>query len=448
MNTALMLPLFLVLLILTAFFNLAEMALVAARTSALEYAENATAARKVLDLKKRPALFLAAIRAGDLITDLLTGAFIVSWIEGLIRTGMNALPVIGGYASAVAGLGAFVVVSYLMLVFTDLAPKSIALSAPERAAMLIASPLRLLIFVARPFLAVLEGSNTLVLRILRVKPQSEERVTQAAIRRVLSEGLGAGALLSFERSMMERVLDLDHRSVRTVMTGRRYIDLLATDMDEDRLREAVLGATASRLLLAEQDNLDKLVGIVSRADVLSDLTRGGNIDLSAIAVAPAYVSENASVLSVLETLKSVPVHMVIVVDELGSVVGLATLADVLEAVAGDVTRPKGSAMATEISHLTAQADGSYLVSGNKPVDDVAETLPLAAPIDRGYKTMAGLVIDRLRRIPNEGETIDLPTLTIEVISVQQGVVKTLKLVPKWRGRARRWRQHQSFKQGP
>lgn len=121
-------------------------------------------------LKKRPGLFLAAIRAGDLITDLLTGAFVVSWIEGLIRAGLGAVPVVGGYASAVAGLGAFVIVSYLMLVFADLAPTSIALSAPERAAMLIAGPLRLLIAAARPFVAVLEGSNALILQILGVKP--------------------------------------------------------------------------------------------------------------------------------------------------------------------------------------------------------------------------------------------------------------------------------------
>jgi putative hemolysin len=284
--------------------------------------------------------------------------------------------------------------------------------------------------VARPFLAALESCNAMVLKILGVKPQSEDRITQQEIRRVLSEGLSAGALMSFERSMMERVLDLDHRSVRTVMTGRRYIDVLATDMDESKLREAVLGAKASRLLVAEEGNLDKLVGIVSRADALAGLARGGQVDLSAIAIPAAYVSENASVLGVLETLKSLPVHMVIVVDEFGSVVGLVTLADVLEAVAGDITSPQGVAMEKEVSHFHPQPDGSYIVSGNLPVDDVAETVAFTAPIDRGYKTMAGLVIDQLRHIPCEGETVNLPSLKIEVVSVDHGVVKTLKLIPQ------------------
>jgi putative hemolysin len=430
MSSAQMFTLFLALLALTAFFNLAEMALVAARASKLQSGENAKAAESVLTLKKQPGRFLAAIRAGDLATDLLTGALVVTWIEDLIRSGLRGLPLVGAYASAFAGVAAFVIVSYIILVFADLAPKSIALIAPERAAMLVARPLRLFILVARPFLAVLEVSNSLVLRVLGVKPQSEEKVTQGEIRRVLSEGLSAGALLSFERSMMERVLDLDHRSVRTVMTGRRHIQFLHTDGDAEKLRGAVLEATASLLLVTDQGNLDKLIGIVSRADVLAVIAKGETVDLAAMATEPAYVSEYASVLSVLETLKRIRFHMVIIVDEFGSLMGLVTLADVLEAVAGDVTTDEGAPGDTEESQLEREADGSYLVPGDQPVDDIVEALLLPSPVARTYKTMAGLVTARLRRLPHEGEVIELPTLRIEVISIEQGAVKKLRLIPK------------------
>jgi putative hemolysin len=197
--------------------------------------------------------------------------------------------------------------------------------------------LRLLIVVARPFFAVLETSNSLVLRTFGVKPESEERVTEEEIRSVLSKGLSSGVLSSFERSMMERVLDLDRRSVRTVMTGRRDIQFLEAGSDAEKLRATVLQATASFLLVTEKGNLDQLTGIVSRADVLASIAKGETVDLAAMATAPAYVAEYASVLSVLETLKRVPFHIVVVVDEFGSLMGLVTLADVLEAVAGDVT---------------------------------------------------------------------------------------------------------------
>lgn len=434
MNSALMFTLFLVLLALTAFFNLAEMALVAARASVLESAENATAAENVLTLKQRPGLFLAALRAGDLITDLLTGAFVVTWLEDWIGSGLRGLPLVGAYAAAFAGFAAFIVVSYIILVFGDLAPKSLALSAPERAAMLIAAPLRLLILVARPFFAVLEVSNSLVLRVLGVKPRSEERVTEEEIRRILSKGLSTGALLSYERSMMERVLDLDHRSVRTVMTGRSRIQFLQVDSDVEKLRGALLEATASLLLVTDHGDLDQLIGIVSRADVLAAIVKGETVDLAAMAAAPAYVSEYASVLSVLETLKGIPFHVVVVVDEFGTLMGLVTLADVLEAVAGDVTADDGALRDAEERPLEKELDGSYLVPGEQPVDDIVEALLLPAPVARHYKTMAGLVIDRLRRIPHQGEIIELPTLRIEVISIEQGAVKNLRLIPTNQGK--------------
>jgi putative hemolysin len=430
MDGAWMFTFFLVLLALTAFFNLAEMALVAARASMLESAGNVKAANTALTLKKQPGLFLAAIRAGDLITDLLTGAFVVTWIEDFMRSGLRGLPVVGAYVSAFAGFAAFIIISYIILVFGDLVPKSIALGAPERVAMLIAHPLRLLILVARPFLGVLEVSNSLVLRVLRVNPQTEERVTEEEIRGILSKGLSAGVLLSFERSMMERVLDLDRRSVRTVMTGRRHIQFLPTDCDAEKLRGAVLEATASRLLVADEGNLDKLIGIVSRADVLAAIAKGETVDLGAMAAAPVYVAEHASALSILETLKRIALHMAVVVDEYGSLVGLVTLADVLEAVAGDITTDAGTDGNAAERPLEKEMDGTYVVPGEQPVDDIVEALLLPAPLARNYKTMAGLVTDRLRRIPREGEVIELPTLRIEVISIQQGAVKCLRLIPK------------------
>ncbi len=343
---------------------------------------------------------------------------------------LRGLPFLGAYTSALAGFAAVVVISYIVLVFADLVPKSIALSAPERAAMLIASLLGLLILVARPFLAVLEVSNSLVLRILGVKTQNEETVTEDEIRRVLSEGLSAGALLSFERSMMERVLDLDRRSVRTVMTGRRHIQFLQTDSDADKLKGAVFKATASLLLVTDQGNLDQLIGIVSRADVLAAIAKGETIDLVAMATAPAYVAEYASVLSVIETLKRTAFHVAIVVDEFGSLMGLVTLADVLEAVAGDVTTDDVALGDAEERPLEQEVDGSYLVPGEQPVDDIVEALLLPAPDARNYKTMAGLVIDRLRRLPLEGEVVELPTLQIEIISIEGGTVKKLRLIPK------------------
>ena len=421
------LAVFVLLLALTAFFNLAEMALVAARGAMLDQAANQVAAGRVIRLKQRPGLFLAAIRAGDLVTDLLIGAYVVTWLERAFRGAIAQMSGAAPYATALSSIGAFAVVSYVALVFADLAPKSIALAAPERVAMLVSKPLRLFILIARPIFALLEASNALVLRMIGIRPGSEERMTQAEIRRTLTEGLSAGALLSFERTMIERVLDLDRRSVRTVMTGRRFVQAIRVDADAAEIRRAALAGAASRLLVTRAGYVDDLLGTVPRGDLLAAVVHGAAVDLAAMVTPIAYVSDTASALSVLETLKQGTGHMVAVVDEFGSLVGIATMADVLEAVAGDVAAAEGVPGTGGDGPLLPEPDGSYLVEGTQPIDDIAEILPIPLPADRTYKTVAGFVLAQLRYLPRAGETIEMPTLHIEIVRVEAGVVALLRL---------------------
>ncbi|AXC09995.1 Magnesium and cobalt efflux protein CorC [Acidisarcina polymorpha] len=430
MHHAFMILLFLILLALTAFFNLAEMALVASRVAKLESNLPSEGATTALQLKKRPGLFLAAIRAGDLFTDLLMGAFVVTWLEGYVRSALQHWRAGEPVAAGVGSIAAFSVVSYLILVFGDLAPKSIALGAPENSAALVARPLRLMIVIARPFFTLLERSNSLVLRLLGVKTQSESCVTEEEIRSTLASGLSSGVLMSFERSMMEKVLDLDRRSVKTVMTGRPDIQFLQAGLPMAILRASAIRATESRLLVTESDGLDQVIGVVSRADVLAALTEGGAVDLVGMASPLSYVAENMSALRVFERLKSTATHMLLVVDEFGSPLGLVTLADVLEAIAGDVTTDEKEVTEEEERPLRQESDGSYLIPGGYPIDDLVEASLLPKPKQQSYKTVAGLVIDQLHRLPAQGETVEISTLRVDVISVGRGRIHTLRLLPR------------------
>ena len=250
------------------------------------------------------------------------------------------------------------------------------------------------------------------------------------IRKILASGLDSGVLVSFERSIMERVLDLDRRSVRTVMTGRPHIQFLRAGADAESLRAAAMQATASRLLVTGADGLDQLIGSVSRADVLAVLAEGNSVDLTTMATPPSYVTENASALRVFEQLKSTTAHMLMVVDEFGSLLGLVTLTDVLEAIAGDVTSDESEATDEEERPLQQQADGSYLIGGGHPVDDLVEAMLMPRPAEQNYKTMAGLVLDHLRRLPARGGIIELPTLRVEIVAVANGAIETLRLARK------------------
>ena len=424
---------FALLLAATAFFNLAEMALIAVRSPALAASDDPRAGR-ALRLKQRPGLFLAAIRAGDLLTDLLTGAFVGTGLADALRRFLARLPMLGGSAAAIATVAAFAMVSFLVLVFGDLAPKSIALAAPERSAVLVATPLRLFIVVAQPFFLLLERSNALVLRLLGITRRNEVGVTQAEIRRTLAEGLSAGALLSAERSMLERVLDLERRSVRTVMTGRRFVQALRIDASIEAIREAALAARASRLLVMAADR-DEPVGIVMRADILATLSRCGALDLPASAKPVCYVAESASVLSALQTLKESDAGQAVVVDEYGSMLGIVTFADVLEAIAGEIVVATPEHVGGDDGVFHPEPDGSVIVAGSCPLDDLIEALDLAVPAGRTFKTMAGLVIDRARCLPSPGESFVFDGFSVEVMEVDGGSIVSLRLKPSNRAPA-------------
>jgi len=419
---------FVLLLAATAFFNLAEMALIAARSTTLAELEDPRA-QLALVLKRRPGLFLAAIRAGDLITDLLTGAFVVTALEAVLRRSLEAAPLLQGVAGVVAALSAFAIISLFVLVFGDLAPKSIALNAPERAAVWVAPHLRLVIIVAQPFFLLLERANAFLLRLLGMRPGHEVIVTQAEIRRTLAEGLTTGALLGVERTMLERVLDLERRSVRSVMTGRPGLQFIRGGVSADALRQTALNASASRLLVFAPDR-DEPIGIVRRADLLASPTLG-DIDVSALTYPVEYVAESASVLDVLSALKRSEAGMAVVVDEFGAMLGVVTFADVLEAIAGDIPAAdpgSGEGVALPAS-FRMERDGSILIDGTQPVDDLIEELNLRVPPEQSFKTVAGLVVSQARRLPAPGERLSFDGFTLEVVAADNGAVTMVRL---WR----------------
>ena len=420
-----MIWLFVLLLAVTAFFNLAEMALVAVRASTLAASDDPLA-KRALVLKQRPGLFLAAIRAGDLLTDLLTGAFVVTTLEATLRGPLSGMPAVGGGAGAIASIGAFAIVSFLILVLGDLVPKSVALNAPERWTLLVTTPLRLFIVAAHPFFLLLERSNALVLRLFGLKPDHMAGVTQAEIRRTLAEGLSTGALLGTERSMMERVLDLEHRSVRTVMTGRRYVQTLREDASAEAIRLAALESGATLVLVTSMTNGEP-VGVAKRADILAALTQG-TLDFPSLILPVPYVVESASALGVLDALKVAPAGLGVVVDEFGSMLGIVTFADILEAIAGDIAIADPAGHEDVAGAFQCEPDGVLILPGGQPIDDLAEALHLPLPASRRFKTVAGMVIDRSRRLPEPGEIFAFEGFDVEIVAVDRGTIRSVRIM--------------------
>ncbi|MFT4063658.1 hemolysin family protein [Paraburkholderia sp.] len=421
--------LFLFFVALTAFFNIAEMALVAARPARLDALSNRhwSNAKLAASLKQEPGDFLSAVQCGITATSILAGTFCVNAFIASLTAALSTIPGAAAYASPAGTIIAVVIATYLTLVLGELAPKRIALAAPERWAAVIARPLEWTITLGRPFILLLGRSNDLLLKAFDVQEQADDSTTGEEIRSVILGALRSGTIQAAERSMLESILQLRVRSARTIMTPRRLLEWVDIAMSEQEIKKRIAESPCSKLIVTQGHDVDHPLGVAAKKEILRTVMSSGELNLASLCQPPVFVAENSSILELLGSLKPARAQMLFVVDEFGTVVGIVTLTDVLEAVAGDVPEPERHRGGG--TQIRKESDGSYLASGQLPADDLAEYFGIKDPGPPTYKTAAGLVLAHLKRLPSAGERLTIGNWTIEVVQVDARSILQLRLIP-------------------
>jgi putative hemolysin len=401
------------LIVLNGFFAMAELAVVSSRRPRLAaMAEAGSAgARAALNLLENQARFLSSVQIGITLIGVLAGAFGGATLAEDLAGPLEGLGLAPGAAETVAVALVVAAITYLSLIVGELVPKQIALGDPERIASLVAAPMTVLARVAAPAVWLLETSSRLVLRLLGRGEEPEQRVTEEEIRMLVAEAESAGVVEPQETRMIARVMRLGDRSVRGVMTPRPEVDWVDLDQELPAILERLRSSPHSRLPAA-RGGIDHVEGVLHAKHVLHAVVEGGMIDIAALVRAAPTIHDNADALDVLEVLRVSPVDMAFVVDEHGTFEGIVTAADLLEAIAGQFTTQAKAEPAA-----VRREDGSWLLAGWKPVDDMAELLKLALPQHRDYHTVAGFVLGRLSRFPRLGDAFEFAGWRFEVIDI-------------------------------
>jgi putative hemolysin len=423
--------LFLFLLAVTAFFNVAELALVATRIERIHpgLGVSKQTADRVLALKREPGRFLATTQSGITLASILAGTFCVvafeHGLEEVLATIDSAR--LSRYAQPVASVLAIVITSYLTLIVGELLPKRIALTAPERLAVFVVPLIRLSMPLFSPFIWALQRSTDALLRALDVPQIRDTKTTEEEIRYVIARGLQSGVLPSAEHEMMESILELSSRSVRSIMTSRRDLEWVDEAMTEQEIKDRTANSPYSKIIITRNRDLDNPVGVVAKKDFLRQYLTNGSLDFSPLVKPPLFVPDTASILNVLTKIKRVSAQMLFVVDEFGTLVGIVTLTDILEAVAGGVAEPERDGHGNQ--RLVPQPDGSFLVSGSMPADDLVEYLSLRDTEIPQYKTVAGLILTKLQALPQVGDSVVIDDWTLEITQMDSKRIQTVRLVP-------------------
>jgi len=403
-----------VLIFVNGLLAMSELAVVSSRPARLKAMadRNVSGAAKALALSANPGRFLSTVQIGITLVGVLSGAFSGATLGDRLTAVLIAQGLSAGVASTL-GVGIVVaVITYGSLIVGELVPKQLALRNPEGIACMVAPGMRVLAKVGAPVVFLLDVSGRAVLWLLGQSGESEEKVTDEEIKMLVAEAEHHGTIESDERRMIAGVMRLGDRAVRAVMTPRTEVDWINLDADEAAIRRTLTETQHSRLPAGE-GSVDAMVGVVASRDVLAALLAGKPLDVRKHLRAAPIVHDQADALDVLATLRESDTPMALVHDEYGHFEGIVTPADILEAITGVFRADLDEGDETVVQ----REDGSWLLAGYMPADEMADQLNIDLPENRDYETLAGFILSHLHHLPATGETIDAQGWRFEVVDL-------------------------------
>jgi putative hemolysin len=404
------------------------MAIVALRKTRLAQLveEGRASARAVKRLRDAPERFLATVQIGITVVGATAAAFGGATIARRLEPAVAAVSPLAPWAPQIALGTVVVVVSFLSLVLGELVPKSLALRAAERYALLVGRPLLALSAVARPLVWLLTEASNLVLRPFGDRTTfSESRFSVEEIEQLVDEAGKAGALDAPTAEITSRALAFRDLTAGEVMVPRARVVGLPRDAGPDELKRLLLEEGRSRMPVYE-GSLDNVVGYVMAKDLAAMAWERQLLVLDDLIRPVHFVPATARAVQVLRELQRRRTQIAVVVDEHGGVAGLITLEDLVEELVGDILGETEEAEAL----ITPEPGGTTLVRGDVPIRDVNRALGLDLPEGEGYSTIAGLCIAISGAVPERGARLRAEAgVEIEVVDASPRVVRLVRVHP-------------------
>jgi len=400
-----------VLLVILAFFSVSETSLMSLNTYKLKHlAKTNQRAKLVSKLLKRPDRLLGLILIGN--TFATVAASSVATSVGIQLFGDSAL-----ITTIIA-----VILTTIMLIFAEILPKTLGALMARRISMLVAWPLQYAMWLLFPLTWLANFVANSILRCFGVKVhKNQETLSMDELRTVVTEA--SGLVSDRHKIMLASILDLETLTVDDIMIPRT--DIIGIDLDsEPKVIRDILNKSQHTLLPVYRGELENVVGIVHMRDVTKFIT-DKSIDLSSLASVyqkPYFVPEGTSLHQQLINFQQSKKRAALIVDEYGDILGLVTVADILEEIVGEFTTD----VATNNREIKLQADGSYVVDGGVNIRALNRTIGLELPTEEA-KTLSGLIIEYLEAIPEVNTGVSIAGCHLEVVSVQDKMIKVVRI---------------------
>lgn len=402
-----------ILLLLNAFFALSEFAIVSSNKYKLRdmVKQGHRRAKMALKLVEEPGKFLSTVQTGITLVGILAGAYGGATIAEKFEPYFNSIFWINPRGEIISVILVVMVITYFSVVVGELLPKQMALANPEKLAVRVAHIMNLISKIFSPLVWLFESSSNILMQLFGVI-NSGKKITEDGVKAAIDEGVESGAIEKEEHEMLQRIIRLGDRSVKSIMSHRSEVTFLDYNDDLESIKAKVHKSQHTRYPVIDFKSR-KIEGVIQTKDILDAALTGKLSDIKSFIKAPTILLETINCLEVLKIFKTSPTHLVVVVDEYGEVQGIATLFDILEAIVGAVSSHYS---AEKPPHIRLRNDNSWLIDGITAIDEIHLEIGIEE-IEIEHETIAGFIIHTLGREPKEGDVIEKFGYNFEVIDM-------------------------------
>ena len=403
------------LIVLNGVFAMSELAIVSAKTSALEARAEAgsAGARTAIDLAADPGKFLSTVQIGITLIGIIAGAYSGASLGGPVGERLAWLGLPARYADETGFAVVIAFTTYLSLIVGELVPKQLALRAAVPVSLVMARPMALMARAAAPLVWLLDKSSAGVIALFGLRERGEHSVTAEELQMIFAEATRSGVIEAEQRQILTGVVRLAERPVREMMTPRTEVDWIEADADLAEIRETIEESPHSLMPVAE-GSPDTILGVVKVREVLAAMVAGEAVSIRAMMRKVEVVPDQLDAMDALRVLQSSEVAMALVHDEYGHFEGLVTPVDLLTAIVGTFASDQDEG---DLPQVVEREDGSLLVSGSLSADALADRLGLDYGENREFGTAAGYALSVLKKLPAEGEHFHAQGWRFEVIDM-------------------------------
>jgi Mg2+/Co2+ transporter CorB len=402
--------------------------LVSAFFAASETALTGVSRASMLRLSKHGNQDAAIVSSLSAMRERMIGALLLG--NNIANIGASALAtgIFTIWFGEVGVLYATAVMTVLVVIFAEVLPKTIAINAPDRVALLVARPMKLMVFLLGPLLTVVEVIVRFLMRLFGIKTGHNQPILSPfeRLRGAVDLLHHEGKVEKQDRDMLGGLLDLRELEVSDVMVHRTEMVMINADLPPEELVREVLATEYTRIPLW-RDKPENIVGVLHAKDLLRAIRASdgdtSKIDVSTIMLPPWFVPEMRPVSEQLKAFRRRKTHFALVVDEYGEVEGMVTLEDILEEIVGDISDEHD----VVVAGVRGQPDGSVVVDGSVPIRDLNRVMDWHLP-DEEATTVAGLVIHEARSIPDRGQSFTFHGFRFRVLRRERNRITALRIV--------------------